>query len=180
MKGYRRGRKLVACFNAEHQVVIHDLETGDQKEVEINDPMSCAASQHTIAVTTFIRGLHLFSTDGTLAHIVLASTDADCVAFHPHNHNILAIGDEDGSVRIWDVSTQTYLSEYKEHTDRITNIRFAPDFRLLLSSHDFSSSIVELDDQLNILSSVKLKGHIGAIFDILLFFLFEPVRDMQP
>jgi WD40 repeat protein len=157
----------VACLFRDDRVVSHDLETGEQKEIEVKEPLNCAASQHIIAVTTLYDGLHLFSTDGTLAHIVPDSTGARCVAFHSHNPNILAVGFKDGSVRIWDVSTQSILSAFNAHPTCISNIRFAPDCRLFLSSVDKTASIVALDDQFHIVSSIELKGHTRWVTDII-------------
>jgi WD40 repeat protein len=153
-------------FN-ENRVVIHDQETGHQKMVEITKPWKCTSSQYFLVVTAVEDGLHLFTIDGVLVHIVPDSKDARCVAFHPHNTDILAIGYKDGSVRVWHVSTQSYGSTFKEHTDLISNIRFAPDCRLILSSWDNTASIVTLDDQFQLISLKKFKGHTDRVTDIL-------------
>ncbi len=157
----------MACLYDENRVVIHDLETGEKKELEDEQPCKCAASQYALAMTTSEDGLHLCSTDGVLIHIVPESTNASCVVFHPRNANILAIGYKDGTVRMWDVSSQTYCWEFKEHINQITNIRFALDGHMFLSSCDYSSSIVTLDDQFQNVSSVKLKGHTSWVTDII-------------
>jgi WD40 repeat protein len=157
----------VACFYNEDRVVIHDLETGEQKEIEIKEPWKSSSSAHFIAVTTVEDGLHLFSTKGELVHIIPESMDASCAAFHPHNINILCLGYKDGTVRIWNVSIHAYVSDFKEHTHLITNIRFAPDCRLFLSSWDDTASIVTLDGQFRIVSSVKLEGHTAWVNDII-------------
>jgi WD40 repeat protein len=149
--------------------VIHDLETGEQKEIKITKPWKCSASQHLVAVTTPKEGLHLFSTEGILVHIIPDSTDAKCAAFHPHNHNILAIGFRDGTVRMWNVVRQACVSSLKQHTDLITNIRFVPDCRLFLSSWDDTASAVSIHDEFVIASLVKFKGHANRVFDILPF-----------
>jgi WD40 repeat protein len=156
------------CLFIENRVVIHDLETGEQKVIKISHPWKSSASQHLLAIVTHEDGLHLFSTDGELVHIVPDSTKARCVAFHPRNTNILAIGYGDGTVRMWDVTMRLDVSSFQEHTHGITNIRFAPDCRLFLSSHDHAASIVTLDDLFQIVSSVKLKGHTDSVTDALL------------
>ena len=157
----------MASFFNENKVVILDLETSEQKEIEIGRPGDCASSQHYLAVTTSQQGVHLFSMDGVLVHIVPDSTEARCVAFHPRNTNILAVGCKDGSVRMWDLSTLSYVSSFKEHTDLISSIRFAPDCRLFLSSFDNTASIVTFDNRIQILSSLKLEGHTDCVNDIL-------------
>ncbi len=157
----------MACLHDENRVGIHDTTTGYKLVIEIERPWRCASSQHFVAITALKHGLHLFSTTGVLVHIVPDSTDAFCVAFHPCNTNILAIGYGDGTVRMWDVSTQTYFCEFKEHIIQITNVRFAPDGRLFLSSWDKTASVVALGDQFQIVSSVKLEGHTGWVIDII-------------
>ncbi len=165
--GNRRGRKLVACLFHDNRVVIHDLETRAQTIVKVNDPWMCPTAHRLLAVTTCDDSVRLFSIDGDLDHIVSDSTNACSAAFHPRNTNIIAIGYNDGTVRMWDVSTQAYVSSFKEHTNLITNIRFAPDGRLLLSSGDNAASIVTLADQFQTTAYVILEGHMHEVNDIL-------------
>ncbi len=155
------------CLYIMDLVLIHDLETGVQKAIEINGPRRCFASPYYIAVTTLFHGLHLYTTDGDLVHVVPDSLNAECVSLHPRNTNILVIGFKDGSVRFWDVSARAYVSSFKQHTEEVTGILFTPDFRLFLSSADNNASIVTLDAQFQILSSVKLRGHTNWVNDIL-------------
>ncbi len=157
----------MACLYEKNRVVIHDLETGEQKEIEIKGPSNCASSQYFLAVATNEDGLHLFSTDGILVHIVPDSINARSAAFHPHNTDILAFGDKTGSVHTWNASTQAYVSSFKEHTYGITNIRWESDCRMFLSSYDHTASIVTLDDRFQLMSAVKLKGHAYWVTDIL-------------
>ena len=96
----------MACKYDENQVVIRDVETGEQTEFELVSPFKCAASMNYMAVTSAYRGLRLFTLDGDLVSIVSTSSSATCAAFHPHNANILAIGTADGSVRMRDVDAQ--------------------------------------------------------------------------
>ncbi len=149
--------------------MIHDQKTGNQKVIEITKPWKCAASPYWIAVTTLYHGLHLYTTDGILVRIVPDSTDVSCVAFHPHNTNILAIGYGDGTVRICDGLTSRHESAFKQHLFIITNIRFASDRCLLLSSHNSIASIINLDDQFQLVSLIIYEGHLCWIKDILPF-----------
>jgi WD40 repeat protein len=171
--GYRIRRRLVVCQYHSNRVVIHDLETGHQKVVQIYRPSNSASSKHVHAIVSYGVGIHLLTMDGDLVRIVPGSVHTSCVAFHPHNTNILAIGFRDGTVRMWDVSVHAYVSSFKQHTDQISNIRFAPDGRLFLSWWGESASIVTLDEQFQILSSVKLEGHTRRVSDILPLFLWN-------
>jgi WD40 repeat protein len=149
----------MACKFSEKRVVVHDLETGGQRVIEVEVPWKSTSSQHIIAVTTYQTGLHIFTIDGVLVQVVPDSTIAVCVAFHPRNNHVLAIGYADGAVRMWDVSIQVYVSEFKQHTNQVTNIRFAPDDRLYSSSFDETASVITLDDHFQIMSWAILKGH---------------------
>jgi WD40 repeat protein len=166
-KAQGRGRKLVGYSMWENRVVIHDLDTRDQKASEVTLPVSCSASHHFIAIITYGAGMHLLSNEGDIVHIVPDSVEAYRVAFHPHYPSILAIACGDGTVRMWHTSTQAYLATFKQHRGGMSSIRFTPDCRLFLSSWDKTASIVTLDAQFQYLSSVKLKGHSGCVNDIL-------------
>ncbi len=158
----------MACWPYENRSLIDDLETDEQNVIEIAKPWKCAASPYWIAVTSCVNGLDLFTTDGVLVRIVPDSTEVSCVAFHHLSTNILAIGYGDGAVRICDGLTSRHVSAFKQHTFIITNIRFASDRCLLLSSHNSTGSIINLDDRFQLVSSIRLEGHLCWIKDILL------------
>ncbi len=161
------------CQYRSNRVVIHDLETGHQKVVQIYRPSNSASSKHIHAIVSYGVGIHLLTMDGDLVRIVPGSVHASCVAFHPHNTNILAIGFRDGTVRIWDVSTQMHVSSFKQHSDGINRILFGLDGRLFLSWWGESASIVTVDELFQYLSSVKLEGHTRRVSDILPLFLWN-------
>jgi WD40 repeat protein len=112
--------------------VTHDPDSGKRKEVEVKRPSTCAVSGRYIAVARYKHGMHLFTRDGDLVQIVPDFTSATCATFHPRNRDILAIGWYDGSVRIWDMRQQVYVSIFKACTGCINNILFASDNRLLI------------------------------------------------
>jgi WD40 repeat protein len=158
----------VACLYSADRVAIHDLDSSEQKQMEVRWPLKCAASPYYSSVTSFVSGLCLFTIDGNLLHIVPDSKQAFCCAVHPSNPCLLGIGFQSGSVRLWDVGQQAFVSKFKEHTGRITKIRFAHSGRLLVvSSSDRTASIVTLDDQFKLLSCIKLEGHSRCVSDII-------------
>jgi WD40 repeat protein len=65
------------------------------------------------------------------------------------------------------VSTQAYLSFFKQHRGPISNARFTADGRLVLSSYDDTASIVSLSDQFHRVSGVRFQGHAYCVNDIL-------------
>jgi WD40 repeat protein len=157
----------VVCFYEQNRVVIRDVETGEQKEVEVRWPMKCAVSLNYVAVSTNGAGLFLFTLDGDLVYVVPDSINGYSVAFHPLDTDILVIGCDQGSLRIWNVRTQAYVSTFKQHANCITSIRFAPDHRMFLSSWDMTASITTLNDRFQIESLVKLEGDTDWVTDIL-------------
>ena len=46
---------------------------------------------------------------------------------------ILAVGYQDGTIRLWDVETGQVLRTLAGHTDRMTTVAFSPDGALLVS-----------------------------------------------
>jgi WD40 repeat protein len=165
-KGYRSGRKLVACFYDQSRVVILDLETAEQKVVEVKWPWKCAASHQFFSVVAE-DGVRLLTLDGDLVHIVPNSKDSTCLTFHPRNSGLLFIGFNDGSVRLWDASEQQYQFELKEHSGQITSITLASDRVIFLSSRDETASITTLASKNQGRSCIKLAGHTSWVDNVL-------------
>jgi hypothetical protein len=89
--------------------VIRDVETGKQKEVEVKQPWKCVGQQQHIVVISGNDNLHVFTTDGDLKYIILESKNACCVAFHPVNPDILAIGFHEGAVSMGFASASVHI-----------------------------------------------------------------------
>ncbi len=68
---------------------------------------------------------------------------------------------------MWSLSTQTYVSSFKEHAYGITNIRWESDCRLFLSSWDHTASIITLDEHFQYVLLIKFEGHTFFVNDIL-------------
>lgn len=57
------------------------------------------------------------------------------IAFNPNGY-IVASGDGDGRVQLWDVREGTFISEFFPHQEAITALRFTPDGKLLITASD--------------------------------------------
>jgi WD40 repeat protein len=157
----------VVCFYEQNRVVIRDMETGEQKEVEVREPWKCVGQHQCIVVVSENDNLHVFTTDGDLKHIIPETKNASCVAVHPVNPDIIAIGFHEGAVSIWNSRAQAYVSTFKVHDGGIASARFASDGRLFLSSWDTFASMVTIDSQYRVIASVKFAGHNACVSDIL-------------
>jgi WD40 repeat protein len=75
------------------------------------------------------------ATDGSLLRTLAPDTDAHQVslALHPSGI-IIALGFDDGSIRILDTANGTLLSTIVAHQGRVRGLAFSPDGRLLVST----------------------------------------------
>jgi WD40 repeat protein len=164
-KGLRRGRKLVACLPDENRVVIHNLETSEQKIVDVLEPYRCVTSHEFLVLASSRLGLSIFSLDGVLVQSCPAPSLVVCLALYS-TRQIVVCGSQDGYIFVWDILSRRFVS-FKEHSGRINNLRFAIDGRLFSTSVDATASIVTLDDHHQISARITLHGHALRVNDIL-------------
>ncbi len=118
----------------DYWVTIHNLETSEQKVVEIPQPEMCAASTYLFALPTHDQGLHILTHDGDLVQIIPdpETSASSFVAFKLRDPNIMAIGYTDGRVLIWLIRTQQLLSSLSLHSSYVSficlNLRAACSF----------------------------------------------------
>jgi WD40 repeat protein len=165
--GYRRGSKLVACFQSQSRLVVLNLDNNEQKGVVIQGSTLWAASQDYLAVTPFGEDMRILTHDGDLVHIVPDSNEANSASFDAQTYGILGVGFKDGSMRMWDVRVQALVFLLKQTEKYVSCVRFSPGGRIFLSSGVGTASIVTLDDQYQVVSQVLLQGHSLWVNDIL-------------
>jgi len=78
---------------------------------------------------------------------------------------LLASGDEQGNVLVWDFMSRTMLNNLRGHQARITQVRFSPDGRILASSSTDGSVRMWETDNLNT-QPIVLSANAGFIFCI--------------
>lgn len=77
---------------------------------------------------------------------------------------IIAIGQENGSILLWDSATDTILSEIPGHLDRVTSVAFTPDSKYLVSgSMDNTIRIWDLSEK-RIMA--VLHGHTDVVLGV--------------
>ena len=84
------------------------------------------------------------------------------VAFSPDGTR-LASGFQDGTVRLWEVATQTEVGTLEGHTDRVTSVAFSPDGRLLASAGGGGDRTVILWDAATQAQVATLRGHTSGV-----------------
>ncbi len=135
-------------------------------EIEIENPIKVSTSQHHLAVNTCSNGVVVFTRDGHRVLDPLSSFGVCSFAFHAIDASILAVGLDDGSAELWDITSNHKKSSIKNHTRDVSGICFGPVGLLFLSSHDTTASIAVLDEILVARSLVKLEGHKDFVTDI--------------
>ncbi|MBX3416327.1 MAG: WD40 repeat domain-containing protein [Pirellulaceae bacterium] len=102
----------------------------------IIDADICPQSR-TIAIVGFEQSLHLYDLGNReLQHKLTCSTnDVQCVRFSHDGSRVAAAG-RDGNVRVWDVATRSKIVDLAIHRQRILDINFLPDGRILSASQD--------------------------------------------
>jgi len=59
---------------------------------------------------------------------------ATCIAFYPHDNNIIAIGTDDSAILIYQARTDQVLTKLKGHSKRVTGLAFSNTLNVLVSS----------------------------------------------
>lgn len=83
------------------------------------------------------------------------------LAFSPDS-SILAVGDSNGLITLWESSSGDPKGELKGHSADITRLLFLPEAQLVSTSADRDIRIWSLDDK----TSIVLKGHTDAILSL--------------
>ena len=111
---------------------------------------------HTYFTLTEISPHHITSLDEHAAAVF-------SVSFSPDG-TLLASGSWDGTVKVWDVETETNIATLDEHTDAVSSVSFSPDGTLLASgSWDGTVKVWDVETETNI---ATLDEHMGAVFSV--------------
>ena len=86
------------------------------------------------------------------------------VAFSPVDDTLLASGSSDGTVKLWDVETQTNIATLEGHTAAVFSVAFSPN-RMLLASGSFDGT-VKLWDANAHTNIATFEGHAAEIASV--------------
>ena len=66
--------------------------------------------------------------------------DVNCVAWHPTNSDLLCTGSEDGTARVWSISTGQEVMQLKGHTCSVNCVAWHPTNSDLLCTGSFDGT----------------------------------------
>jgi len=87
--------------------------------------------------------------------------------------NLIAFGDRDGNIRLWDFERATQLASWKAHSGRISSLAVSPDGRILASSSG-DEETVKLWNAKGGQLRANLSGHKLGVFSV----AFSPKGDL--
>jgi WD40 repeat protein len=70
----------------------------------------------------------------------------NCVAFSPSGH-LLASGDTEGAIRLWDVASGRQLNGLAGHRSQVLSLAFSPDGRILASTGGYTGRHLTIEDR---------------------------------
>lgn len=112
--------------------------TNEISETNLEDAVPCfALSKNDSYVMSASGGkISLFNmmTFKTMTTFMPPPPAATCLAFHPQDNNIIAIGMEDSSIQIYNVRVDEVKSKLKGHQKRVTGLAFSSVLNILVSS----------------------------------------------
>ncbi|MGH3772251.1 MAG: TIR domain-containing protein [Pseudonocardiaceae bacterium] len=104
-------------------------------------------------------GLRLWAV-ATRRQLAVFPTSGSAIALSP-NGMVLAVGDREGNVKLWDVTSRTQLATLTGHQDVLFSIAFSPDGRLLATAG--KDKMVRLWDLHTHQEIAQLLGHTDLI-----------------
>ncbi len=128
--------------------VVRDKKPEDPDAInpEANDPKAFSPDGKFLAFSDS-RKVELWQVNSGGAPIVLTNdvmrAPVSVVAFSPDG-NLLAAGDELGTVRIWDAFKRQELATFMGHKDVVTALAFSPDSRTLASGGGARDAVVKV------------------------------------
>ena len=112
-------------------------------------------------------GIWLYDTRTYEVVSLIPGHDADALgfSFSPDARTLVG-GDQDGIVRLWDVTTGNFRHALEGHTVGIDSVAFSPDGRTLASGGWNANETVHLWDAATGILRYSLQGHPGYVRDL--------------
>ncbi|XVF35631.1 hypothetical protein REPUB_Repub18cG0162800 [Reevesia pubescens] len=114
------------------------LMTNDLTGSKLEEAVPCLAlsknDSYLLSASGGIISLFNMLTFKTMMSIMPPSPAATCLAFHPQDNNIVAIGMDDSAILIYNVRLTKAKSKLKGHSGRVTGLAFSIAMNVLVSS----------------------------------------------
>ncbi|KAL9680409.1 hypothetical protein QQ045_018288 [Rhodiola kirilowii] len=114
------------------------MMTNEISETDLEKAVPCLALSKNDSYVMSASGgkISLFNmmTFKTMTTFMRPPPAATCLAFHPQDNNIVAIGMEDASIRIYNVRVDEIKCRLKGHEKRVTGFAFSNTLNVLVSS----------------------------------------------
>lgn len=100
-------------------------------------PILALSPDGNLLAFSYLDAVDLWKTDSTQGPVLLGKHEGlvNHLAFSPDG-KLIASGDEDGVVKVWDKTTLKELATFKGHEEAVTVLTFSPDGRTLASGSD--------------------------------------------
>ena len=166
------GATLVSSSISDGRVLLRNLETGDV--VEISEDWRSSSMAPSMALSPDGATLASGHRDGILKLWDTAATPTPIATFKGHRRKVSSLsfspdgailasggGNEDPTVRLWDVATQMEVATLEGHTHLVESVSFSPDGALLASAgYDRTVRLWDVAGQTEL---ATLRGHDGRV-----------------
>ncbi|XP_058203321.1 protein TPR3-like isoform X3 [Rhododendron vialii] len=114
------------------------LMTNDLTSVAFEESRPCFAlsknDSYVLSASTGMISLFNMMTFKKIRGFVPPPVAATCIAFYPHDNNIIAIGMDDSAILIYNARTDQVISKLNGHSKRVTGLAFSTTLNILVSS----------------------------------------------
>jgi len=91
------------------------------------------------------------------------SDGVSSISFSPDS-NLLAGGDGDNTIKLWDVKSRKEVAMLVGHSDWVSSVSFSPDGGLLASGS--GDETIKLWDVKSLMEVATLKGHLSSVYSV--------------
>lgn len=126
--------------------VTHSPLTNDLSGANLEEVVPCFAlsKNDSYLISSSGGSISLFNllSKKRMTHFTPSTSVVTCLALHPQDNNIIAIGMEDSSIMMFNIRSDEILSVQKGHSKRITGLAFSDVLNVLVSSGSDAQIVV--------------------------------------
>jgi WD40 repeat protein len=169
MKKTRSSRpaRFVICHLDDGQVSVSKADWTGPRHIKVPGVDFCVASHRLIAAIIDFRDVQVLGYDGLVVFQQESFVEVRTLVFHPTFPGVLVVGLANGYIKLFDLEKQCEVALLTHHSRCITSTEITADGRLFVSSYDKTASIITLDREFQVASSVHLLGHTDYVNSIL-------------